>query len=382
MKDLDHRPSGLTPALLAELDAEAARNDPEGLFPHRAFDLLIEAGAIRAPAEPGFSLREALAAILAVSERDPAAALLLSFHFSIVNGVHTGESRWPEAARDKLLEGVRTRGDLINNIIAEPELGGPTYGGRPATLLSPLAGGRHALNGRKIYATGAERLRWATLPVGFAEEPKKKAVVLLDLRKPGVSIRKTWDSLGMRSTRSDDLILEGVEIGPEEILEIQDLDAPRPLLREGATNAWAQILMPSIYHGAARAARNWYARFLQERVPAALGRPLATLEKFQEILGEIDRMLLIDEALMSKALADQEAGAPSAVLSAAVFRATVLRHARRIAETISETAGNRALQRGEPFERHFRNIVHASAHTPNLDQIVKFIGQQGLKAGA
>ena len=41
----------------------------------------------------------------------------------------------------------------------------------------------------------------------------------------------------------------------------------------------------------AAAARDWLVRFLGERTPSALGRPLATLPRFETAVGEIETAL-------------------------------------------------------------------------------------------
>ena len=50
-------------------------------------------------------------------------------------------------------------GALINALRVEPELGSPTRGGMPSTVLRRTADG-WTLSGHKIFATGAPGLRW------------------------------------------------------------------------------------------------------------------------------------------------------------------------------------------------------------------------------
>ena len=52
--------------------------------------------------------------------------------------------------------------------------------------------------------------------------------------------------------------------------------------------AWNCLLMAAVYHGVARAARDWLARYLTERTPTNLGAPLSSLPRFQEAMGRVE----------------------------------------------------------------------------------------------
>ncbi|MFC4059219.1 hypothetical protein ACFOWE_12995 [Planomonospora corallina] len=65
-----------------------------------------------------------------------------------------------------------------------------------------------------------------------------------------------------------------------------------PAGRGTAFLGWNNVVLGALYHGIARAARDWPVRYLNERTPANLGRPLATLPRFQAAVGEIEAWLL------------------------------------------------------------------------------------------
>lgn len=66
----------------------------------------------------------------------------------------------------------------------------------------------------------------------------------------------------------------------------------------------------------ARNARDWLLGFLAERVPSALGAPLATLPRAQEAVGEIELLLQSSRVQLDAAAADADAG-PGAARPAA-----------------------------------------------------------------
>ena len=70
----------------------------------------------------------------------------------------------------------------------------------------------------------------------------------------GYRIKETWDTLGMRATRSDDTILDGAFVPDQYIARI--LPAGAPDLFIVALFAWALMGFGNIYYGIARRARD------------------------------------------------------------------------------------------------------------------------------
>ncbi len=62
--------------------------------------------------------------------------------------------------------------------------------------------------------------------------------------------------------------------------------------------------MATTYLGEAIAARNTVIRFALERVPTALGKPIATRPKIQRQIGEIDLVLQVARALLFEVAAE------------------------------------------------------------------------------
>ena len=104
---------------------------------------------------------------------------------------------------------------------------------------------------------------------------------------PGIAIERTWDHLGLRASRSDDVIFDAAPAHGHTGLE-----EPRPGFSGiPAFAAWNSLGLSALYLGVASAARDWLITFLNERTPASLGAPLATLPRFQAAVGEIDALL-------------------------------------------------------------------------------------------
>ena len=294
---------------LGSIAARAAEHDEDGSFPFEAFDALWPTGALRAtiPVDAGglgFGLSETAELLVAIGEADPAVALSVSQHLVAHADVGGWEPQVLAEVRASSVDGVA----LINALRVEPELGTPGRGGLPATVAERLPGGRGwRLSGRKIYSTGIPLLRWMLVWARTDDSEPLQGNFLVESGTPGYRVERTWDSLGMRATRSDDVVFEGAEVPVDHAIGLVDRPVPRP-----STLAWNALVIAAIYHGVARSARDWLVRYLHERVPSNLGAPLASLPRFQQEVGRIEALLTTGDALLATVAAAFDAGDPAA----------------------------------------------------------------------
>ena len=148
--------------------------------------------------------------------------------------------------------------------------------------------------------------------------------------------------------------------------------------------AWNGVLIGAIYHGVARAARDWLGRYLNERVPSNLGAPLASLPRFQESFGRIAAQVEIGDGLLRDAAAAVDAGGDPVELAgrANLVKLTVTNAAIDIVLDAVRLVGNPGLLRTNPLERHLRNVLHGRVHTPQDDTILLGLGRRGLDDAA
>jgi alkylation response protein AidB-like acyl-CoA dehydrogenase len=366
--------------VLAEIAERAAEHDRDGSFPFEAFDALHPTGALRltiptAAGGLGERLAAATAMVVAVGEADPSVALVLAQH-SLFHAL-LGDMTWPEALRDTVRSSAITDVALINALRVEPELGTPARGGLPATVAERLpddAGWR--LTGRKIYSTGIPLLRWL-LVFARTDDPEPSAGnILVEAGTPGYRVERTWDSLGMRATRSDDVVFEGAVVPVDHAL---DLATTPPPMAPGPV-VWNCMLMAAVYHGVARAARDWLARYLTERTPANLGQPLSSLPRFQEAMGRIDATVVVGDRLLATTAAAIDAGAPDGPAHSMVVKYNVTNGAIDAVLDAVRLTGNPGLLRHNPLERHLRNVLHGRIHTPQDDTILTATGRAAFAA--
>jgi alkylation response protein AidB-like acyl-CoA dehydrogenase len=144
--------------------------------------------------------------------------------------------------------------------------------------------------------------------------------------------------------------------------------------------AWNGLGLTALYLGVAAAARDWLIGFLTERTPAALGRPLATLPRFQSAVGEIETSLTAAGDLVGGLAMRADAGDLIAASHAGMAKLTGTRAAIGAVEQAVALVGNNGLTRKYPLERHYRDVLCARVHTPQDDSVVAMAGQAAFTA--
>ncbi|MEG0245973.1 MAG: acyl-CoA dehydrogenase family protein [Pseudomonas sp.] len=373
---MSHPPSATALAELTQaLAANAERYDRSGQFPADNFSLLHRHGLLsltvpRALGGGGADLATARQVVAAVGKGDPSTALILIMqylqHFRLQD-----EARWPEHLRLQVARDAGANGALINAFRVEPELGTPARGGLPATVARRTQEGWR-LSGRKIYSTGSYGLTWYLVWARSDDQDPLVGGFLVHKDTPGISIAEDWDHLGMRATCSHEVRFDDVLIPLDHAVSVNPASAPRPEL-DGTGLLWMSVLLPALYDGVAQAARDWLVAFLNSRAPSNLGAPLASLPRFQEVVGRIDTLLFANRSLLDSAVAGH-----IDPRHAGQIKHLVSRNAIQAVELAIEAAGNPGLSRRNPLERHYRDVLCSRIHTPQDDAVLGQVGRAAL----
>jgi alkylation response protein AidB-like acyl-CoA dehydrogenase len=348
------------------LAERAEEYDRSASFPVDSIGAIHDAGLLTATVHEryggqGAGLAQTAVILRALGQGDPSAALISAMTM-FAHALQGSEPTWPDDLYRAALDESAQRPVLINALRVEPELGTPARGGLPATVAS-RDGDRWSLTGHKIFSTGAEGLRWMVVwaRVGGTDEARG---FLVRSDSPGIRIERTWDHLGLRASRSDDVLFAGtpaIPAGP---------GGGGPVFL-----AWNSLGLTSLYLGVAAAARDWLVSFLTERTPAVLGRPLATLPRFQAAVGEIDAYLGTAVALVDASATAVDDGDAAAIARAPAVKLTGTRAAIDAVSQAVALVGNNGLTRRNPLERHLRDVLCARVHTPQDDSIVAAAGR-------
>ncbi len=292
---INHHPIDLAQTLAADIATRATKADRDGRLPAADISLLRESGylALAVPREyggRGESLLTCAAAQLELAKGSASTALVAAMQHQVIG--HQRETHtWQSDAREQIMREAAA-GGLLSHLGSEPRLGSPSRGGLPDTTATPAADGAQLrVNGRKTWATGGRHLTHLLVRVAVGEQGGVVLVHQGDDDTPGIEWIDTWrDALSLRATDSNDVVFHDVAVPRESLIETGN---PRAL-----PNVWFPMMLSAVYLGTALAARDALVTYALERVPTALGKPIATLPKIQRQVGEIDVALMAARALL------------------------------------------------------------------------------------
>lgn len=355
----------------------AAEYDRTGDFPAAGVEAVHEAGLLTSTVARRYGGRELglagqVEVLAALGEGDPSVALICAMTL-ITHARQARQAQWPEELYSRVLAESAQRPTLINTVRVEPELGSPARGGLPATTARRTAAG-WSVSGHKRFATGAEGLSWFLVWAATDEPEPRVGTFAVPASAPGIRIERTWDQLGLRASGSHDVVFTDVEIPADFLIQAASQSGPPDNLAVAAT----ALPLAALYLGVGRAAQRAFHRFAHDRVPANLGRPLATTEKFAQAAGEIETLLSGAEELLTSVAGRLDAGEelpPTRALSARVLAD---RHVHAAVSLAMRLLGNPGLVKHSPLERHFRDIQSAAVHAPQEDTALTAIGRSVL----
>lgn len=364
---------------LAVLAAGASESDRTGAVNRQGIAALAKAGltGLTVPRQfggQGAGLAASLDVVRRVAGADPAVALILSMQLMH----HANLARrgtWPGAVHARVARGAVERGELINALRVEPELGTPARGGLPATVARRTGTG-WLVTGHKIFATGIPVLHWLAVWARTDEEAPRVGTFLVPAAAPGIVVEPSWDQLGMRATESHDVRFVGVAIPADLAVDI------RPLEAWGAPDAgqaaWNAVLIGGLYLAIARSARDWLGTWLHSRVPANLGASLATLPRLQLEFGAIDQLVRLGERLLEAAALATDAGSPPDPAECGLIKQRITADAIAAVERAVAVSGGHGLSRRYPLERLLRDVLCGRVHTPQDDSVLLAAGRAAL----
>jgi len=365
--------------LLSDIAEAAPRHDRDGTFPFENFDRLHQEGLLGltvrgADGGGNAGLAEAAQIIGAIGEACPSTALVLGMQ-TIHHKAIARSRRWPEHLRCRVGRSASGCGALINALRVEPSLGTPARGGLPETVARRTGEG-WSISGRKTYSTGAPGLTWMLVFARTDDATPRVGTFLVRAHGDGVRIEETWDHLGLRASGSHDVIFEDAEVPEDHAVDVRwpdDWRQPDPMQA-----SWNAAVIGALYTGVARAARNWISQFLKGRAPANLGASLATLPRMQEAVGVIEGLLAANGRLIGSIAAAHDRGDDLPADETNLLKNIMAENAIAAVEQAARLAGNHALSRADPLERHLRDVLCSRVHTPQADSAHIAAGRAAL----
>lgn len=359
--------------LAERIAPRAAAYDRDNTFPFEDYQDLARAGylALTVPEADGGSganLGEFVRAQERLAQGNGAVGLGTTMTLGVL-GREAQFHTWPEQVRQRIFAAAVADGATVNSIATEPEMGSPSRGGRPTTTARQVEGG-WLINGRKTWSTLSPVLTFFLI-FASVENSEDTGDFVVTRGVDGLSIIETWDSLGMRATGSHDVVLHDVFVPDADVIRVGGKRGASDPMAASDHRAWSALAVSAVYLGIAEAARNTAVQYATERVPSALGKPIATLPAIQGKIGEIDVALLTARTLLWAtadewdATIDRRPGFPARVAAA---KTTATNTAVSVVDRAMRVVGGASLQKQLPLERYYRD-VRAGLHNPPMDDV-------------
>ena len=367
--------------LAQDFATRAARHDRDATDPVENYAALREAGfyALNVPPDLGGGGVGLLGWSLAAEELGrgcASTALAFNMHLSVVGPIMESP-RVPGAVKERLARLVAREGKLIGGNFSEPTTSGLVATPAPLTRARRVDGG-YRITGRKAFASmiaAADQVMVMAYP-DEATSPTAAMLLLVPPDAPGRRVDRVWDTLGMRATRSDSMILEDCWV-PEDALLYRSDDIV-PFRRDGANWFWASYT--PVYLGIGVAAYHAIIDIVKGRTPPGFSQPLAYHPDVRRHMAEMSvdleaaRLLTLQSAWLS----DTEGPTPATL--SALYRAKYLvgEAVTRVTRTAMTLGGAHALFKTSPLERYFRDGAVAPVQFPPRDFCLASLGMLEL----
>ncbi|MFC0270790.1 acyl-CoA dehydrogenase family protein [Metabacillus herbersteinensis] len=364
-------------AELAEIfQTRAEYYDEHASFPFENFEMLKKKGylSLTIPKEYGgdeISLYEFLLLQEKIAQGDAATALCLGWHLGILMNLRDTK-KWSEETFERVCKEIFTDKKLLNSAATEPNSGSPARGGKPETTAS-LKDEKWVINGKKIFTSLAPALDYFIIPATISETGEI-GDFLVPRYSDGISIQPTWNTLGMRATRSDDLILNSVEVDKAALVEI------KPSLKKPPVQGWL-LHIPACYMGVAIAARNDAITFAKTYQPTSLTHPISEVPEVRRKIAEIDLKLMTARTLMYHTAErwDQtreqrdNLGAELATVKTVVTNTAV-----EVVDLAMRIVGGQSLFKSNAMQRYYRDVRAGLHNPPSDDTTFKILSDRAL----
>jgi butyryl-CoA dehydrogenase/short/branched chain acyl-CoA dehydrogenase len=315
----------------------------------------------------GGSFFDAVLAIEAISTVDPAVAVLVDVHNTLViNALR----RWATQAQQSHWLPNLAAGTVGAYALSEANSGSDAFALQ--TRAEKTEGG-FLLNGRKLWISNAREagvfIVFATIDASAGY--RGITAFLVEKGMEGFSVGRKEDKLGIRASSTCELILDQCEVPEEHLLGEpgKGYKIAIETLNEGRIGIGAQML------GLAEGAWGHAARYANER--RQFGKPIAEFQAVQFTLAEMATDIEAAKLMVYNAARLKDAGQPY-VREAAMTKYFTSQVAERVASQCIEIFGGNGFVRDYPAEKYYRDAKVGKIYEGTSNMQLATIAKQVL----
>jgi alkylation response protein AidB-like acyl-CoA dehydrogenase len=375
------RESPLTEPMIERFGGRAGTYDRDNRFFSEDFEELREAGYLKMaiPEElggAGMTLPEVCTQQRALAYRAPATALATNMHLY-----------WTGVAAD-----LRRMGDASLEWILKEAADGEVFAaghgeaGNDVPLLlstsrAERTDGGYRFYGHKIF--GSLSPVWTRLGVHAMDATDPAGPQIIHAFMPrdtqGYSIKETWDTLGMRATRSDDTIIDGAFI-PDRYIA-RKLPAGQPDIYIVAIFAWAEMTFGSIYLGMADRARALAIETAKKRTSLGLSGAMSQNPEVQHAVADMVMAMEPASAYVARTADEWVQGVTDplvTITNLVAAKDVAVEAAKKVVDLALAISGGSGMFRSNELERMYRDVRCGGFHPANTLLAHEIVGKSAL----
>jgi alkylation response protein AidB-like acyl-CoA dehydrogenase len=355
----------LSDTLLEGCRQRAAGYDRDNKFCQEDFDELKAAGYLKLtlPKEfggQGYTLNQYTREARRLAMYAPATALCTNMHHY-----------WVGTAADSWRAGDKSVGFILEDAgkgevfaAGHAESGNETSIVMSVTKAEKVPGG-YKFTGRKSF--GSLTPVWTRLGLHGLDtsDPANPKVVhaFMPRNTPGLTIKETWDVMGMRATRSDDTVLEGAFVPDKYIVRVVPAGLAGADYFVLSIFAWALIGFGNIYYGLGKRLLELSIDQVKSKGSLALTRSMAHHPHVQTGIADMVVGLEVIGAHLESVTQDWSNGVqhPDWPIKIVAAKYNAVETVWKIADTALEVSGGFGMFKKSEMERLFRDARMTNA---------------------
>lgn len=376
--------SMLSDSVLEGFASRSTHNDLENKFFSEDFEELKAAGFLKIaiPEEfggLGYNLAQVCAEQRKLAYRAPATALALNMHI-YWTGIAADLYKMGDTSMQWLLEEA-AKGEIF--AAGHGERGNDLPVLQSSAKAERVSGG-YKFSGHKMFGSLTPVWTYMGFHAMDLADPENPKVVhaFMPRTSQNYQIKETWDALGMRATRSDDTLLDGVFVPDKYIVRVLPADFAGADMFIVSLFAWALINFANIYAACAQRGFDLALENAQKKTSVALGgKTMAYNPMVQHTVAD---MALELEGLMphlDSIANDWSNGVdhgglwPSKIVASKYH---AVESAKKILNLALDVIGGAGSARGSEFERLYRDVAMGGIHPANSLLTHEIVGKTHL----
>lgn len=349
------------------LAANAERHDREGSWVEESFAHLRERGllSIAVPVElggRGANLRQVAMVQRELAKHCASTALASAMHQHV-----TTFTAWRYRRGLPGAEGTLRR--VAGEGIVLVSTGGADWT-TPQGTATKVEGG-YLVSGRKTFASQSPA--GTVMSTMFTYDDPERGLRVLNMAVPmadeHVRVLDTWDTMGMRGTASNDVVVDGAFVPDERVLADRPFGVVDPPLQVIATIGFSVIA--GVYLGVAEGAFDHAVRGVDRQRDPLVQREVGLMAHRLQVAG-----WALDGAL--RAAGDDPTPSLDLLVAVMAAKREIALAGVEVCDVAMSVAGGSAFFRGSPIERAYRDIRAAAFHPFTPEQTLVLGGRLHL----